>query len=52
MAARSNDSGDGSRHANITVSPEFRDAVRVAKAKAGLTYEGYLRQHVPVDTEE
>jgi len=40
------------QYTTLTVSTEFRDAVRVAKAKQGLSYEGYLRQHVPVDTED
>lgn len=43
---------DGPAYANITVSTEFRDKLRVAKAKRGLTYEQYLRQHVPIETED
>ena len=38
-------------YANLTVSAEFRDKVRVAKAEDGLTYEAYLSQHLPIDTE-
>jgi hypothetical protein len=38
-------------YANITVSEEYRDKLRIAKAEAGLSYEEFLRQHVPLDTE-
>jgi hypothetical protein len=38
-------------YANLTVSAEFRDKIRVAKAKDGLTYEAYLSRHLPIDTE-
>ena len=40
------------QYTSLTVSREFRDAVRVAKAKQGLSYEDYLRRHVPVDIED
>jgi len=39
---------DGRQYANLTVSAEFRDKVRVAKAEEGLSYEDYLKQHLPV----
>jgi hypothetical protein len=53
MSKPTNGSGSGNRdYANLTVSTEFRDKVRVAKAEAGLSYEDYLRQHVPIDTED
>ena len=38
-------------YANLTVSAEFRDKVRIAKAEDGLTYEGYLKEHLPIDAE-
>ena len=38
-------------YANLTVSAEFRDKVRLAKAKDGLTYEAYLKEHLPIDAE-
>ena len=40
------------QYTTLAVSTEFRDAVRVAKAEQGLSYEAYLRQHVPVNTED
>jgi len=40
------------QYTTLSVSTEFRDAVRVAKAERGLSYEAYLRQHVPVNTED
>jgi hypothetical protein len=40
------------QYTTLTVTPEFRDAVRVAKAEQGLSYEAYLRQHVPVGTDD
>ncbi len=43
-----NDSS-GTEYANLTVSAEFRDKIRVAKAKQGVSYEDYLRQHLPDD---
>jgi len=49
MTSHSNDSGSGREYANLTVSREFRDKVRVAKAEAGMSYEDYLRQHVPIE---
>jgi hypothetical protein len=52
MPSHSNGSGGGRDYANLTVSTEFRDKVRVAKAEAGLSYEDYLRQHVPIDVED
>jgi len=51
MTSPSTTSGSGTEYANLTVSAEFRDAVRVAKAKQGLTYEDYLRQYLPDDIE-
>ena len=38
-------------YANLTVSAEFRDKVRLAKTKDGLTYEAYLKQHLPISTD-
>jgi hypothetical protein len=38
-------------YANLTVSAEFRDKVRVAKAEDGLSYEAYLKQHLPVGSD-
>jgi hypothetical protein len=38
-------------YANLTVSAEFRDKVRVAKAEDGLSYEDYLKQYLPVGGE-
>jgi predicted DNA binding CopG/RHH family protein len=54
MASPDHDGGSsgGIDYANLTVSAEFRDAVRVAKAKQGLSYEAYLRQHLPDDISE
>jgi hypothetical protein len=41
---------DGERqYVRIPVSPDFRDELRVAKARDGLSYEAYLKQHVPVE---
>jgi predicted DNA binding CopG/RHH family protein len=51
MTTPSTTSDSGTEYANLTVSTEFRDAVRVAKAKQGLSYEDYLRQHLPDDIE-
>ena len=42
---------DEQEYANLTVSAEFRDKVRIAKAQDGLTYEAYLRQHLPISTD-
>lgn len=39
-------------YTSLTVSPEFRDKVRVAKAEAGVSYEEYLREHLPIGTED
>ncbi len=33
----------------IPVSPEFRDKLRVAKAKTGESYEEFLRKHVSLE---
>ena len=38
-------------YTTLVVTPEFRDKVRVAKAEAGLSYEEYLRQHLPIGAE-
>ena len=51
MASPPNDSGSGREYANLTVSAEFRDKVRVAKAQQGLSYEEYLSQHLPIEAE-
>jgi hypothetical protein len=45
----SNDGDSDREYANLTVSAEFRNKVRVAKAKEGLSYEDYLRQHIPIE---
>jgi len=44
------DGNDGS-YATVTVSEEYRDKLRIAKAEKGLSYEEFLRQHVPLDEE-
>jgi len=49
MSTPTTTSDTGPEYANLTVSAEFRDRIRVAKAKAGLSYEDYLRQHLPDD---
>jgi hypothetical protein len=51
MVSPSNDSGSDREYTTLTVSAEFRDKVRVAKAEQGLSYEDYLRQYVPIETE-
>lgn len=38
-------------YTTLVVSPTFRDKIRVAKAEQGLSYEEYLRQHLPVGAE-
>ena len=43
--------GSKQDYANLTVSAEFRDKVRVAKAEDGLSYEEYLARHLPVQPE-
>jgi hypothetical protein len=45
-----NDSGSGREYANLTISAEFRDKVRVAKAEQGLSYEEHLSQHLPIES--
>jgi len=56
---RDNDSTDkdapdtpGREYTSIVVTPEYRDKIRVEKAKEGLSYEEYLRQHLPIETED
>ena len=49
--SQSTGSHDGRQYANLTVSAEFRDKVRIAKAEDGLTYEDYLKQYLPVGGE-
>ena len=39
-------------YTTLVVTPEFRDKVRVAKAEAGLSYEEYLSQHLPIELED
>jgi len=42
--------GGERQYVRIPVSPDFRDELRVAKARdGGLSYEAYLKQHVPVE---
>jgi len=41
----------GREYTTLVVSPQFRDKLRVAKAKEGLSYEEYLRQHLPIGAE-
>jgi hypothetical protein len=43
--------GSGVNYATVTVSEEYRDKLRIAKAEEGLSYEQFLRQHVPLDEE-
>ena len=50
MAGQSPGSTD-SEYTSLVVSPEFRDKIRVEKAKRGLSYEEYLRQHLPIEAE-
>jgi len=50
MAGQSTGS-TGREYTSIAVSPEFRDKVRVAKAEAGVSYEEYLSQHLPIELE-
>jgi uncharacterized protein YpmB len=38
-------------YTTLVVSPQFRDKIRVAKAEDGLSYEDYLRQHLPIGSE-
>ena len=38
-------------YTTLVVSPQFRDKIRVAKAEDGLSYEEYLRQHLPIGAE-
>lgn len=40
-----------SGHTTLRVSAEYRDKIRVAKAEEGLSYEEYLRQHLPIGAE-
>lgn len=35
----------------LAVSSEYRDKIRIAKAEDGLSYEEYLRQHLPIGSE-
>ena len=41
----------GREYTTLVVSPQFRDKIRVAKAEDGLSYEEYLRQHLPIGAE-
>jgi hypothetical protein len=41
-----------SEYTSLVVTPDFRDKIRVEKAKQGLSYEEYLRQHLPIETED
>ena len=38
-------------YTSVTVSPEFRDKLRVAKAERGESYEEYLKRHLPIEAE-
>ena len=35
-------------YAYLSVSPELRDKIRLAKAEHGQSYEDYLKSHLPV----
>jgi ribosome-binding protein aMBF1 (putative translation factor) len=39
-------------YTTVTVSREFRDKIRVAKAKEGVSYEKYLAQHLPIESDQ
>jgi len=39
----------GSEYAYLPVSPEFRDRLRVKKAKEGVSYETYLREQLSLE---
>jgi hypothetical protein len=43
---------DDTEYTSLVVTPDFRDKIRVAKAKQGQSYEEYLRQHLPIETED
>jgi hypothetical protein len=36
----------------LCVSRELRDEIRVAKAKAGESYDDYLSRHLPIETDQ
>jgi hypothetical protein len=48
---QSTDEGEKSYYASLSVRPEFRDKIRMAKAEEGLSYEEYLRQHLPIEAD-
>jgi hypothetical protein len=39
-------------YTTLVVSPQFRDKIRLEKAREGLSYEEYLREHLPVEVED
>jgi hypothetical protein len=38
-------------YTTLRVSAEYRDKLRLEKAREGLSYEEYLRQHLPIGSE-
>jgi hypothetical protein len=43
------DDGDSRTFTNVPLSCEFRDKLRVAKAREGLSYDEFLRRRLDVD---
>lgn len=43
------DDGDDTVFTNVPLSREFRDKLRVAKAREGLSYDEFLRRRLDVD---
>jgi hypothetical protein len=52
MAGQPSGTTDDREYTSLVVTPDFRDKIRVAKAKQGQSYEEYLRQHLPIETED
>ena len=52
MAQASGTSDERVQFRPLPVSESFRDAIRVEKAKEGVSYEQYLRQHLPIETDD
>lgn len=48
MSQSSATDSDSPNWATIVVTQDYRDKIRVAKAQEGVTYEEYLREHLPV----
>jgi hypothetical protein len=47
--AMSSPPSTGSDYAYVPVSPEFRDRLRIKKAKEGVSYETYLREQLSLE---